>query len=60
MAHAKGHMHHKKAKHHMEKAHAHHEKAAHHHEMANKAMGAFKDAEKSMAKKGNKKGSKYP
>lgn len=54
--------HHKKAKHHMEKAHAHHEKAAHHHEMAKKAMGKVGTSaeEAKMAKKGNKKGSKYP
>lgn len=50
-----------KAKHHMEKAHDHHKKAAHHHEMAKKAMhGLVKDKEASMAKKGSKKGSKYP
>jgi len=54
--------HHKKAKHHMEKAHMHHEKAAKHHEMAKKAMGKVgtNSEEARMAKKGNKKGSKYP
>jgi hypothetical protein len=52
---------HHKAKSHMEKAAMHHEKAAKHHEMAKKAMGGLvKDKEKMMAKKGDKKGSKYP
>lgn len=53
--------HHKDAKHHMEKAGMHHEKAAKHHEMAKKAMakvGTVKE-EKKMAKKGDKKGSRY-
>ena len=56
------HSHHKKAKHHMEKASMHHEKAAKHHEMAEKAMGKVGTAseEKKMARKGDKKGSKYP
>lgn len=51
-----------KAKMHMEKAHMHHEKAAHHMEMAKKAVGKVGSAaeEKKMAKKGEKKGSKYP
>ena len=56
---------HHKAKHHMAKAEHHHEQAAKHHEMAKKAMskpmaGLVKDKEKMMAKKGDKKGSKYP
>lgn len=51
---------HKKARDHMAKAEMHHEKAAKHHEMAKKAMGMVKDNEKMMAKKGDKKGSKYP
>lgn len=51
---------HAKAKHHMKQAEMHHNKAAKHHEMAKKAMGLAKDNEKAMAKKGDKKGSKYP
>lgn len=53
---------HAKVKHHMAKAEMHHSAAAKHHDMAKKAMGKVGSAaeEKKMARKGDKKGSKYP
>jgi len=57
--------HHAKVKHHMEKHEHHAKKAMEHAHMAKKMMskpmaGLSKDNEKMMAKKGDKKGSKYP